>query len=108
MAPVAACPSPEELRQLALGLLPEGAGESYAAHVERCPRCLATLRGLAVSDPLLEAVARLPHDTPGGNDPVVQTLISRISQVRLSLLSTCTMPGLKGDSEPDLGAARHE
>jgi serine/threonine-protein kinase len=69
MAEVRACPTPEELRQLALGLLPEPRGEACAAHVQQCPSCQVTLRSLSVRDPLLDAVARLGRDGRADDTP---------------------------------------
>jgi WD40 repeat protein len=68
MAAVNTCPNSEQLQQLALGLLPEPVAARVAGHVEGCPRCLQTLRGLPVTDPLLDAVARQRQ-----TDPATQT-----------------------------------
>jgi serine/threonine-protein kinase len=98
MAAARACPTAEELRQLALGLLPEPLDEEYAAHLQQCPACEAALRGLVITDPLLDAVARLgqeasPRRTPtqfpaGGS--VLQALADRLEVPRVRLRPAVT------------------
>jgi hypothetical protein len=78
MAQPRACLTPEELRQLALGLLPEPLDEDCAAHVQQCPTCETNLRGLAVRDPLLDAIARRGSGEAAAHTPPDQPLLARL------------------------------
>jgi WD40 repeat protein len=101
MAKAAACPSREELRQLALGLLPDPAAEAYAAHLERCPSCQAALKHLPLSDPLLDAVARVKAPTESRDIPAVQGLIDRLGGPQPDPAAARTAFDEQDDSVPD-------
>jgi serine/threonine protein kinase len=96
------CPEPEELRQLALGLLPESRDQDCAAHVQQCPTCEAALRALAVRDPLLDAVARMGQDGAPADNPQAQPLPARL----LSPPTPVRTPGAEETDDVPAPAAR--
>jgi serine/threonine protein kinase/tetratricopeptide (TPR) repeat protein len=116
MTGVAACPSPEELRELALGLLSEAASEARAAHVEQCSACLAALRNLQVQDPLLDALAQPTASQARQDDQEIQTLLDRLRAVPVlhMVSATCVSPGETSSSNagptpaPGRGAAAND
>jgi hypothetical protein len=60
-----------------VGQLSEPEVEQLAEHLEHCPHCVETVRGLRLSDTLLEAARR----GPAGDDPgetAVEQLIQRL------------------------------
>src|SRR5260221_14741837 len=60
----AACPSGDDLRAYGLGQLPLPRLEEVAAHIDACPQCNETLRGMHEADDTL--VARLRRYVPPG------------------------------------------
>jgi WD40 repeat protein/predicted Ser/Thr protein kinase len=106
MARAAACPTAEDLRQLALGLLPDPVAAECAAHVESCPACLAVLRQVAVSDPLLEAVAGLGRSRAAGTTPELQAVIARLSTPAGH--SAATSSDTPADSHPAASSPAHD
>src|SRR5262249_19811866 len=78
MAPLLTCPTPEQLRLLALGELPEPVALACAGHIDQCPACLNALRRVTVDDPLLQALA--PTECWDGAEATeVQRLIDTLS-----------------------------
>src|SRR5258706_10572303 len=61
----AACPSGDDLRAYGLGLLPLPRLDEVAAHIDACPQCNETLRGLHEADDTL--IARLRQYVPPGS-----------------------------------------
>ena len=64
------CPSEPELLAFHLGTAPAETLDRVADHLDRCPRCEATLQALdACTDPVLAALRKpiLPEDSHGSN-----------------------------------------
>ena len=55
MIPRLGCPSPEELRRLLLGQIPDPEGETLAQHLEGCDECSARVDSIEADDTLIEA-----------------------------------------------------
>src|SRR5437868_1126893 len=73
------CPSPGELLQFVLGLLPAGEVDRLAEHVESCDDCEAGLRTLRARDGLLDEVRRCGGGADEPSPGVVQDLIERFT-----------------------------
>ncbi len=56
MTLLSTCPTPEQLRQLALGELPEPIASACAEHLDQCSACLEAIRQAPLDDPLLAAL----------------------------------------------------
>lgn len=78
-----ACPSVEELRELALGLEPSTAIDAVAKHVEDCQSCQDQLQQLERSyDPLVERLKKLSGEPSRDNaeeDSLAQAVLSAMS-----------------------------
>jgi hypothetical protein len=71
------CPSSADLEKLMVGQMSEPEVELLAEHLEHCPRCVETVRGLRLNDTLLDAARRCPEsDDPG--ETAVEQLIQRL------------------------------
>ncbi len=102
MAQQLTCPGPEQLRQLALGELPETAATACAEHVDRCPACLEALRRLKLDDPLLEALTP-PGSTDSLEENAVQRLIDNLSSRPLGMPDdSLQLAGTHDRTETDL------
>jgi WD40 repeat protein len=104
----AACPSREELRQLALGLLPDDDAETCATHVEGCASCQAALQQVPVSDPLLDAVARVKAPREADDASEVREFADRLGRPAAELPTTQTALGEQDDSVPEPTRSRGE
>jgi WD40 repeat protein len=83
MAATEACPDRQLLQQLLAGSYPpEEQLEPLAAHLESCPRCAETLRGLTGTDTLVGLLAGAKPVPVAGEEAVVARLIERLGQHR--------------------------
>jgi WD40 repeat protein len=116
MASVLTCPTAEQLRQLALGELPETVAAALAEHVDLCPTCLHALGQVQLDDPLLQALS--PTSTfPGVAEGMeVQRLIDNLSARPLPVPDDKTLSTVAGangagpneSTKTELGTPRDE
>ena len=96
-----ACPDPQQLTDFVLGRLEDQQLVATLDHVEQCPPCGDTIRGLKVSDTIQEmarhGLAALDHessaDAPGDDNQLVMGLIQdNLDREALLARSRHTMP----------------
>jgi WD40 repeat protein len=68
------CPSAADLEKLMVGQMSEPEVEQLAEHLEHCPRCVETVRGLHLNDTLLEAARRSPAAGDPGETALEQVI----------------------------------
>jgi WD40 repeat protein len=98
------CPSSADLEQLMVGNVSDSQVEQLAEHLEQCPHCAETARGLHLSDTLLEA-AQASQAGGDPSEPAVEQLIQRLKAMQAAE-ATCA-----GDSPippPAPGRAAHD
>jgi anti-sigma factor RsiW len=76
------CPPSVELDKLIVGQLSEPEVEELAAHIEQCPRCAETIRGLHLSDSLLEAAQGSRSAGGESGETAVEQLIQVLKGLR--------------------------
>jgi predicted Ser/Thr protein kinase len=99
------CPGPDELRQFAVGRLPEAAAEAVESHLHSCPRC-ADAAELSSGDDALGEALRAGTPTPHAADtPEVVDLVGRLKSLYVD--PTREQPTPPGGSVPPVIGRYH-
>jgi anti-sigma factor RsiW len=67
MANLLACPGPDQLKSIALGVMPERDAEALIQHLEQCATCATRMGAIVAEDTLVEAVRA--KETVGDSKP---------------------------------------
>jgi len=82
MADKQSCPSSQALGELLMGRVPEPEASRLSEHLEHCPRCAETVRGLEVTDSVLEAIKEIKGAGRDAGDSFVPVLVQRLKESR--------------------------
>ncbi len=93
------CPDQSELKDYAVGKLPDGASEAVAIHLESCPACRAELGTLSDPDDTLIGLLRRPV----APDPYLDELECRQAIARAK--GVLNQSGATGEASPDTSAS---
>src|SRR5690348_10763491 len=97
------CPTHEQLRQAALGLLADDALDAIEQHFTDCAACETVVGHLSATDPLVESLRRQPLvDTEKPPSTEMDSLIDRMRAVVTRVRQDATATGSNIDPTVDL------
>lgn len=104
MVKLLSCPDPDQLKAIAVGVLPSGGAEDMIEHLEQCASCATRLSAITADDPLVAAVRAKQavadsrdQDAVSGLVAKVRALVARPKSTDPTLDSAASA-GLSGDT----------
>jgi serine/threonine protein kinase len=99
----ATCPDAETLKEFLLGLLTASTADEVAQHLQQCSQCVAGLRALEPSDPVVAAL----RQSNGFSTEPLPTAVTKVMAAMRQFQPLALAPTVVGESRPLLAPPRN-